>query len=173
MNRSEASSGGVAGALRLALLTAAAAWLAAWTLVVAGAVLERLGPAEIRSSPATDSPGIVVAAILFVLFPAALGSGWTMLALHARGRRHPFRLGALAGLVAVLALLGSLLAQRLWSGGYYVALLLGVVVLPLAALAIGPRAPDAPRSRLAHSLAAVALPLGLYGGFWTMAQLLG
>lgn len=155
------------------LLTAAAAWLAAWILVVAGTVLERMGPAGIRPSPAADSPGVVVAAILFVLFPAALGSGWAMLALHARGRRHPFRLGALAGLVAVLALLASLLTQRLWSGGYYLALLLGVVVLPLAALAIGPRSTDAPRSRLAHSLAAAALPLGLYGGFRTMAQLLG
>ena len=169
----------VADTLRLPLLTVVVAWLAASALVLLETVAERLGPAEMRASTTTDSPGIALAVTLFVLYPALVGGGWSALALRSRGRRHAFRLGAIAGLLGALVLLAGLLTQRRWAYGYYAALLLVPVIGPLAALATAPMwtlpeaRPGGTRSPVAHILAAIVLPLGIYGGFRTMAELLG
>jgi hypothetical protein len=169
----------IAGTLRLPLLTVAVAWLTAWALLLVWAGAERWGPPEMRSATATDnSPDLALTATLLVLLPTTLGAGWSALAVRARGRRHPFRLGAVAGLLSAPVLVLGLLAVRLWDYAYYATLALVVVAGPVAAFVIGPsftaEAEAGPaRSRLAHVLAAVALPLGLYGGLRSMAALFG
>jgi hypothetical protein len=163
--------------LRTTTVTALAGGLTITLMLLLTDAIERWGSHEMLPGVGGDTAGVTSLTTGLVLLPATLASGWTMLALHLGGRRHPVLTGLLPGLPAAawtavaLAVLvearpGILLQLALQTfAPVLFATMLLTAAAPIAALATN-RTQPAPRGWLAaHGLAAAALPLAMAAAY--------